>query len=191
MDMNLNKLRDEANDAYNRRDFKTALPLFELLAKEGLPEGIYTSALIFENGWHGSEPDLHAAEEFFSSLAIKFNEPEGYLGLARIILKKGEAANLGKAENYCRHVIAKNGDPIAYLLLGRIYEELAGSTEYARAKANYFRAGLRGSAFAWRRYAFLQAKMGNGFAAALAHIFATLVSPVILIARGLRATRRG
>ena len=81
-------LREQANDAYSRRDFKLALELSTQLARKGLPDGVLTSGLILEHGWHDGVVDLDGALSFYSELATKFDDKEGYLGFARVVLKK-------------------------------------------------------------------------------------------------------
>lgn len=189
--LSINELRRRADIAFKDRDFKTALQLSEQLVKEQVPEGYLTAAIISEHGWDGSDPDLQKAMVFYSGLCSRFNAREGYLGVARIYLKKAEKCNAERAERHCLHVVEESGDPIAYLLLGRVYEELFGDGHLGLAARNYLKAGLRGSAWAWRKYAQVKAKTGHHLVSLLAHIFATVISPALIFFGGMRLSRRG
>jgi hypothetical protein len=187
----LNQLRLEANVAFRRHDFERAFAISLRLTEKDIPSAFFTCGLILEKGWLGGLVDLDRAYDFFNQLAIKFNTPEGYLGCARIILAKRDFENREKAETYCRGVIGKPRDQLAYILLGRIYEELYDPPDFDSAKNAYVKAIFRGSAWALRKYANALMKSKNFVGGILMHVIATVVAPFFLLFGGLKVTRNG
>lgn len=189
--MNIDQEKKIAAQCYRQGRYDDALEAAQKLVKHNERLGFFICALLYELGVTKKGKNLERAYGHYDTLRKAFDDLDGYMGCARIILQNNDLTSAAKAEKFCIHVIDKTKDPIAYLLLGRLYEELFGQSHYELAKKNYLKAGLRGSAWAWRKYAQLNMRMGHALIGITMHVFATLISPILVLIGGMRSSRRG
>jgi hypothetical protein len=184
-----NELYEESRKAFRRQDYVFCFSLSTKLAEKNSPYGLATCGIILEKGKLDGIEDLEGALGFYKKLGLGLNQEEGYLGIVRVILAKHWTDERESAIKYCLG-IAKN-KKIAFLLLGRVYEELYTLPNYDLARKSYLKSIFLGSAWAMRRYAASLASSGNLIGSVMAHILATLLSPFFLLFGGRRAFRRG
>ncbi|GLQ98161.1 hypothetical protein [Dyella mobilis] len=185
------EMKEKAGAAFKRHDFQLALALSEKLVEENVPSAFFTCGLIMERGWLNGVADLEKALFFYRNLAIKFNDDEGYLGCVRIFLARRELVNREKAMRYCQDATRGRLRHLAYLLMGRVYEELYEVPEYTLARKAYLASFFSGSAWALRKYALSLKKSHQIVGSVLIHIVATVVSPIMVLFGGVRVTRKG
>lgn len=187
----LRSLGQEADNAFRRKDFKIAFSVSERLAVANVPSAMFTCGLIMEKGWLTGQPDFDKAFGFYRGLAIKFNDDEGYLGCVRVMLAKHEVENREKAVHYCVDATRGRLKHLAFLLLGRVYEELYDPPDYKAARKAYRKSFAAGSAWALRQYAMSLMKSRNIIGGVFMHVVATIVSPFFVLFGGARTTRPG
>jgi hypothetical protein len=187
----LQDLKRKANAAFKSKDFELTFALSEKLAKENVPSALFTCGLIMEKGWLKGAKDPDRAFHFYRDLAIKFNDPEGYLGCVRVFLARHELDNRERAVRFCLGATDGRLKHLAFLLLGRIYEEMYEPPEYKLARKAYLKSFFAGSAWALRQYAMSLMKSNHVIGGVLMHVVATIVSPIFVLFRGLRTTRTG
>jgi len=187
----IDELRKEASIAFKKSDFERALSLSEKLAEENVPAAYYTCGLILEKGWLNGKKDLDRALEFYRKLAINWNADEGYLGCVRIILGKRQIDQRDKAIQYCLGATKGPSKRWAFILVGRIYEELYDPPQYKLARKAYLKSFSLGSAWALRQYARSLMKSRNFVGGVLIHIATTVISPFMVLFGGTQTVRRG
>ncbi|HET8637805.1 MAG TPA: hypothetical protein VFL96_13230 [Acidobacteriaceae bacterium] len=187
----IDELRKEARVAFKKKDFGRALSLSEKLAEENVPAAFYRCGLILEKGWLNGKKDLDRALEFYRKLAINWNADEGYLGCVRIMLEKHESEQCDKAVQYCLGAMKGSSKRWAFILLGRVYEEMYDPPEYKLARKAYLKSFSLGSAWALRQYARSLMKSGNFVGGVFMHGVVTVISPFMLLFGGIQVVRRG
>lgn len=192
--MDNDRLRDlsrEADVAFKSKNFDVAFSISEELVKANVPSAMFTCGLIMEKGWLNGLQDLDRALFFYRDLAIKFNDDEGYLGCVRVMLAKHDMESRDKAVHFCTDATHGRLKHLAFLLLGRVYEELYSPPDYKAARKAYLKSFAAGSAWALRQYAMSLMNSKNIIAGVLMHIAATIVSPFFVLFGGARTTRPG
>jgi len=190
-DESLQELKRRADAAFKSKDFELTLALSEKLAEENVPSAFFTCGLILEKGWINGVKDLDRALLFYRDLAIKFNDDEGYLGCVRIFLARHDLEDRDQAVRYCTGATRGRLKHLAFLLLGRVYEDLYEPPEYKLARNAYLKSFFGGSAWALRQYAISLMKSNNVVGGAFMHAVATLISPIYVLIHGVRTTRNG
>lgn len=192
----LRSLVDEEEMAFRSRDYERCFQLAQRLIVEKKLVGFFRCALILENGLLTNGKDLDGADKIYWQLIQRFDFAEGYLGRARITLAKNDISNRETALRYCREVT--DGDlkhrrwkQFAYLLEGRIYEELFDPPDYERAARSYRMSIFSGSALSLRLYARSLMHSGRFLSGILMHVIATVSWPFFVAIFGVRATRYG
>lgn len=185
------KLRRNAGLAFKNHDFELAFSISEQLAKENDPSAFFTCGLILENGWLQGKKDLDRALSFYRKLAINWNDDEGYLGCVRIILSKRQNDQRDQAIQYCFDATKGPSKCWAFILMGRIYEELYDPPKFRLARKAYLKAFSLGSAWALRKYAESLMKSRNFVGGVSMHVVATIVSPFMTLLGGMKVTRHG
>lgn len=184
-------LRQKADEAFGNKDFETALVVSKRLAAENIPSAMFTCGLILEKGWLNDKIDLNGAEFYYRKLAINFNDDEGYLGCVRIMLARREMENRDTAMQYCMGAANGRIKHLAFILMGRIYEEFYDPPDYKLARRAYLKSVVSGSAWALRKYAMSLMKSKNIIGGICMHVIATIVSPFFVLFGGVRTTRTG
>lgn len=184
-------IKEEADDAYRKGDYRRALELSEELARGGDAAAIYTCAILYELGSGADSPNLDKAWIYFERLAREHHLSEGYLGCARVILSRGEQSRAKLAEEFCRRAIEIDNSAFGHLILGDIYSKFHDPPDLKRAARCYVDAAVRGAAWGWRRYANVKKAQGNFVIWALVHALATVAFPLYVLVLGARATRTG
>lgn len=187
----IDELRKEADAAFEGKDFERTLYLYEKLAEENVPLAFFRCGLILEKGWVDGKRDLDRASEFYRKLAINWNADEGYLGCVRIILGKRQIDQRDKAVQYCLGVMKGPLKRLAFILLGRVYEELFDPPQYKLARKAYLKSFSLGSAWAMRKYAESLMKSRNFVGGVFMHVVATIFSPLMFLFGGIKVTRHG
>lgn len=186
-------LRLEAKRAFEQHDIELALTLNEELASHNLPEGYFTCGVIYENYAleHEDPGYLDKAWQHYFKLMTEFDDSEGYVGCARIILAREDGARAELAERYCRYAIERDGNPFAYLVLGRVYEAFFLPEKARQAMHAYWGATWRGAAFGMRGFARMHWRYGSKTVAVSVHVIATFFFPLFRLFGGSRALRPG
>lgn len=188
----VSELRHNAHEElFKNKNYELAFSLARKLTDINQPSGFFMCGLILEKGWLNGSPDFDGALGFYRGLAIKFNDDEGYLGCVRVMLEKHEVESRDKAVNYCVDATRGRLKHLAYLLLGRVYEELYNPPDYRLAHKAYLKSFACGSAWALRQYAMSLRKSRNMVGSVFMHVIATIVSPLLVLIGGVRATRHG
>lgn len=189
----IDQLRHKAREALDSRDTELALSYYEELANLHLPDGYFTSGILYENmAWEKNDDEyLTKAWSHYLKLMTEFSESEGYIGCARIILARKDANRARLAESYCLEAIEIDDNPFAYLVLGRVYESFGLPGKTKQAMHAYLRAAFKGAAFGMRGFARVHWRHGSKTIAILAHVIATMLSPIYRLLGGSRALRSG
>ena len=187
----LDRLNSEADTAFTSGDFERAFECSQILAEQNFASAMFTCGLILENGWIDGVADLERANKYYRDLAIHFNSDEGYLGCARVILGRREIESRDQALKFCDGATRGRSKHLAFLLMGRIYEELEDPPQYQLARKFYRKSFCSGSAWALRQYARSLMRSRNYIAGVSMHIIATIVSPALIALGGLRKARDG
>lgn len=189
----IDELRRKAREALDDQFTRIALRHYEELANLGLPDGCFMCGVIYENlAWEKEDEEyLRKAWSNYLKLMTKFDESEGYIGCARIILARKDANRARLAESYCLDAIEKDDNPFAYLVLGRVYEAFDLPDKAKQAMQAYWSAAWRGAAFGMRGFARIQWRHGSKIIAILVHVIATVLFPIYRLLGGSRALRPG
>lgn len=187
----IDELRKEADAAFEGNDFERTFYLYEKLAEENVPLALFRCGLILEKGWLNGKKDLDRSLGFYRKLAINWNQDEGYLGCVRIILSKRQIDQRDKAVQYCLDAAKGPLKRLAFILMGRVYEELYDRPKYKLARKAYLKSFSLGSAWALRRYAESLMKSRNFVGGVFMHVVATAVSPFMVLFGGIKVIRRG
>jgi TPR repeat protein len=122
---------DEAIRAFDSGD-QTArlLEEFQLLANRGYREANYFLGCIYEDGSNGATRDLKAALRAYQGSIDGFGYVEGYLAVARFnYYGNAPKVDYGEAFRLYQHVAERHAHPVAYLMLGRMYQQGQGVTK--------------------------------------------------------------
>lgn len=187
----IDELRKEAEVTFERKEFERAFCLYEKLAEENVPLALFRCGLILEKGWLKGKKNLDRALEYYRKLAINWNADEGYLGCVRIILSNRQTDQRDKAVQYCLGAAKGSLKRLAFILIGRVHEELYDPPQYKLARKAYLKAFSLGSAWALRQYARSLMKSHNFIGGVFMHIVTTVVSPFMVLFGGIKVTRRG
>lgn len=175
------------------RDYEAAFRVYKRLADADDVSACFTCGLFYENGWLKSGKDLDLALSYYRKLAIKWNDDEGYLGIARIIFLQKNHEELDTAIRFCKDVLS-NGlrarKRLAFVLLGRIYEDMSDPPEHKSARKAYLKAFMCGNAYSLRLYARSLVKSRDYIGGFLMHVIATVVCPVMVLFLGRGASRQ-
>jgi tetratricopeptide (TPR) repeat protein len=175
--------------AFRDGDYDTALECYKKLLPLHYPSAYYTCGLIYETGSSKEGIDIEKAYRYFNQLRIEWGDSEGDVGCARIIVNSNWADKAELARSFCENAIARDKNPFAYLLLGRINEEYFNN--HTEARKAFLTGALRGSAWSMRLYARSVRKHKSKVLGIIIHIIVTILYPLYLIFGGLRATRFG
>lgn len=186
-------MRKEATAAVRRNDTEKAIELCEQLVKHNLPEAHLGCGWGYEiYAWKKNDTSYYEkAWHHYFKLMTEFNDSEGYVGCARIILAREDKARAELAERYCRYAIERDGNPFAYLVLGRVYEAFHLPRMARQAMRAYWGAAWRGAAFGMRGFARMHWRHGSKIIAVLVHVTATFLFPLFRLFGGSRALRPG
>ena len=182
---------DEATRAYAAKKYDDALRVASRLASRNIQVGHYICALIYELGIASAGQDLSRAFRHFEFLAKGFDDEEGYLGCARVILREDDAEKASVAASFCRRAIELSQSQFGYLVLGDVLNHLATPRDPRGARTAYFQAAIRGAAWGWRNLANLEYSQRDWLGSFVLHVWATLVFPLYFLFGGSRALRRG
>lgn len=187
------QLQREARLAVRANDTDRAVKLNEQLAAHNLPEGHLGCGWGYEiYAWQKNDPSYYdKAWYHYFKLMTDFDASEGYVGCARIILAREDAAKADTAVRYCHYAIERDRNPFAYLVLGRVYEQFFLPEKVKPALRAYWQSAWRGAAFGMRRYANLHWRHGSKTVAIVVHIVATVLFPLFRLFGGSRALRPG
>lgn len=183
-----NDSQARAHEAFRKRDYELALKLSEQLDD---PASLFRCGILYETGFGAQTPDLDRAWRYFERLMREHQASEGYLGCARIILKRARTTQWAQAEAYCLRAIELDGNAFAYFLLGETYSRLKEPLDCEKAARAFVSAAMRGAPWGWRRYANIKIKQGNWPLGVVVHCVATIAFPLYILLLGKRATRTG
>jgi TPR repeat protein len=190
-DITLDGRKKAASEAFASRNFALAFSLSNKLVEENVASAMFTCGLIMEKGWLNGVKDFDCAYYYYNKLAIQFNNEEGYLGCVRIILLRHEFENRHKALMYCLGATTGRSKHLAFLLLGKIHEELSEPPDHRKAREAYLKSFFSGNSWALRKYAMSLIKSKKYFSGAAMHVIATIASPILIFVGGLRKSRNG
>lgn len=189
----VDELQREMLKAARADDTERAVKLCEQLASHNLPAAHLGCGWGYEiYAWKKNDLSYYdKAWSHYFKLMTDFDDSEGYIGCARIILAREEKAKADTAVRYCRYAIERDGNPFAYLVLGRVYEKFYLPEKAKQALRAYCGAAWRGAAFGMRRFASLHWRHGSKTVAVVVHVVATLLFPLFRLFGGSRALRPG
>ncbi len=138
-----------AQSAYRKKDYATALRLYQPLAEEGNRSAQAALAIMYEQG-HGVEKNLETAQAWYGKAAAK-----GHRGAKRALLRVGrelrrqarekEARHKANAKSYERFKeAAENGDPSAMYNLAHAYETGQGVPRDISKAIHWYRMSAEG-----------------------------------------------
>jgi len=125
---------EDAEAAYQQKDYATALRLWRLLADQGWATGQVGLAILYANG-QGVPQDYAEAVMWFRRAADHHGDPTAETALGRMYANgQGVPQNYAEAERWY-HMAADQGDADAQMSLGFIYggSERGMSQDYAEA----------------------------------------------------------
>ncbi len=177
-------------DAYKNGKYDQALETSLELSRYNNKLGLFTCGLIYELGISSKGTDLSKAYKYFDLLSRQYHDDEGLLGCARIMIIDKSLGSKELAEEYCLEAIKISRNKIAYLNLGRVYEELFGSTSFKLSRKAYITAAFKGAAWGWRNWAIIEFKWGSVMLSIFIHVLATIFYPLYFILGGKDAIRQ-
>lgn len=185
--MDIVEKRRQAVLAFDRKDYKRALELALEITPYSDPVAFYICAVINETVLH----DLDKAYHYFDLARKVSGFHDAYNGCVRVILAQKKKNAFELANRYCDKAITESHDGVSYLLLGRLFEELAEPMDIKRARKMYVLAARHRAAWGMRKLAVLEFKYGSRVLGTLYHLVATLLFPIFRILFGKRALRTG
>lgn len=181
-----------AKNAYVSGDFENAKMLLDKIVEEesDSPYGLgarYLRARGLEDGVFQEEQNLSKAYDDFLVLKDRAEEfgSAGIVGCARILFQFGASENRDRILALCVEAIARDSNAKAMMLLGCLNEQVTEDAKSARRW--YLRAFMRGLPWGMRFFARSHSKDGNPVRAAMAHVMATVASPILVLFHGVRS----
>ena len=111
-----------AENCMRAKKLANALAIFEELAAEGYSEAYVEIGNILEQrDSRDSRADLEAARSWYMKAIEEIEDPEAYIGLARLALRgHKDAGNTDDALEYL-NIAARANRPVAFIILGTLY----------------------------------------------------------------------
>jgi TPR repeat protein len=127
---------DDADSAFTRGDYATALKLFEQLSEAGDAGATYALGKMYYEG-DGTKSDLPTAAEYFTAAANK-GHALAQIELGRMYLT-AEGVNLDYEASFHWYQLAANqGNPHAQVMLGNLYHSGQGVDYDAKLSAHWY-----------------------------------------------------
>lgn len=186
------ELMAEARNLHAKKRFNEAKQILDNLIEED-SEGAYglvarqLRARGYEDGRFsgGINNDLAYADFSFLAERAHLLGSDGLVGKARLLFEGNHQENKENAVTFLHKAIEIDSNVKAMMMLGLIYDEWFEDSKTAGQW--YLRAYKKGLPWGLRYYAKLQAKNGRKVRSLLAHLIASLTSPILVAINGVRS----